>query len=771
MKRWQVRPWHLIVAAMGAFLIAAASFSGFVFGDKMTIRFIAGAVGMAVGIGCLSRYERARLMARARETNDLRDSLLAQAREAAAQQERNRLARDLHDSIKQQLFSINVSAAAAQARWDGDPEGARKVLADVRRSAQSSLVEMNALLQQLSPAPLEKVGLMQALRDQCEALGYRSGAEVAAELGELPTDDRLPPGAQESLFRIVQEALSNVTRHARASHVRLYVGQRDAEGPLVLEIQDDGQGFEAAQVHTGMGLVNIRQRVVGLGGQLTIESAPGQGTRVAATIPLAEPVEQAEAADGQKHVLTRSMLVGLGGGLALIAASLYPLYVLVPGRYVGGWPGGSRLVGLALGIVAALLAVTLGFLAARWARASTRLACIWLGALAGGVAGAVLYFGLGASAADVIGGRALLARGLVAAADRADAIRLLAGALVEMVWWSHGAFWAALLAGTGLGALGGLLVPPAVRLAERFRLRQQAGVILTAIVLASAASFLAVMTRFAPLEPTLRTALDAHGVSLETTFPLEGVSDWLVGTPLALYLASLCALNLLLRAEIRETEDPVALGVVRAAAALLGLVSFAVPVYAGMVRSLAWQGAASLPPGLMDVLGLDHPVAVPSLAAAGALPLVSGLVASLLLGGLYLVAFTAARRRQRALDLAAPRPKAVLQLAIARWMDAGLGSVIAIAIPPMTVISMAVSLSMISTKLIEVLAGSAFAREEFTLVELVRDVYGNQASAFLTTFMAAAVAVGLLTLVISGFMSIVEQFLEDQRGRNPTGAG
>jgi len=99
--------------------------------------------------------------------DEIRRGLLQQIGEAAAQEERNRLARDLHDSIKQQLFSINVGTAAAQERWERDPEGARKALADVRRSAREAMVEMQAMLHQLRPEALGTAGLIEALREQC----------------------------------------------------------------------------------------------------------------------------------------------------------------------------------------------------------------------------------------------------------------------------------------------------------------------------------------------------------------------------------------------------------------------------------------------------------------------------------------------------------------------------------------------------------------------------------------------------------------------------
>ncbi|NWF68980.1 MAG: sensor histidine kinase, partial [Chloroflexi bacterium] len=243
------------------------------------------------------------LLARERDTGALREQLVQQVGTTAAQEERNRLARDLHDSIKQQIFSISVSAAAVQARWEHDVEGAKSALNDVRRSAQEAMVEMRALLQQLGPAPLEKVGLVQALRDQCEALGYRTGAQVTCDVGGLPDDERLPLGAQESVFRIAQEALGNVARHARAEKVavRLKVLEKgDAAAqpggaPLaqvaqvLLEVCDDGQGFDAQSAGAGMGLNNMRARAARLGGVLDLQSAPGQGTTLRVRIPLTQP--------------------------------------------------------------------------------------------------------------------------------------------------------------------------------------------------------------------------------------------------------------------------------------------------------------------------------------------------------------------------------------------------------------------------------------------------------------------------------------------------
>ena len=222
---------------------------------------------------------------------DIPEQVMNQIYEIAAREERNRLARDLHDSIKQQIFSISVSAAAVAARWESDPPGARAALNDIQYSAQAAMVEMNALLQQLRPNPLETVGLLEAIREQCEALEFRTGAQVTTALGELPSEAHLPKGVRETIFRIVQEALSNIARHARATQVKVQLTTDLPRQRLRLDVQDNGQGFDPATVDGGMGLANMRERVSLLGGELVLESAPDGGTTIQAEIPLMEGAE------------------------------------------------------------------------------------------------------------------------------------------------------------------------------------------------------------------------------------------------------------------------------------------------------------------------------------------------------------------------------------------------------------------------------------------------------------------------------------------------
>jgi signal transduction histidine kinase len=208
----------------------------------------------------------------------------AQLRETAAQDERNRLARDLHDTIKQQLFGISMAAATAQTVAQRDPAAALAHVAQVATLAEQAQSEMNALLTQLKPHPLATVGLLQAIRDQLEALHFRSEVQVELRGDVLPDEAQLPAGAQEAIFRIVQEALSNIARHARAKQVRLAF-EYDAAA-LRVTIHDDGQGFDPTTSPAGMGLNNMRLRAHELGGDLRIHSGRSEGTQLTLEVPL-----------------------------------------------------------------------------------------------------------------------------------------------------------------------------------------------------------------------------------------------------------------------------------------------------------------------------------------------------------------------------------------------------------------------------------------------------------------------------------------------------
>jgi signal transduction histidine kinase len=253
---------------------------------------------------------------------DLRSQYEQQIRAAARQEERNRLARDLHDSIKQQIFVIQTSAATAQERFAGDSEGARQALDRVRDSAREAMTEMEAMLEQMAAAPLENSGLVAALKKQCEAFGFRTGARVEFKLGDLPESNALPPGAHEALLRIGQEALANVGRHARAKHVVVSLG---SVGKSVrLAVEDDGAGFDAANATRGQGLANIRARAEEFGGAFGLTSRPGGGTTVAASVAF-ETYEPAAA----------YLRKAVGTGLLLLVCVAFAIFQRGPGMI--GW--------------------------------------------------------------------------------------------------------------------------------------------------------------------------------------------------------------------------------------------------------------------------------------------------------------------------------------------------------------------------------------------------------------------------------------------------
>ena len=213
----------------------------------------------------------------------LRSEYELQIRNAARQEERARLARDLHDAVKQQLFVIQTAGATAQARFDSDAAGARAAVEQVRTAAREAMAEMEAMLDQLQSAPISNAGLVSFIRKQCEALGFRTGASVAFEPGPMPDDRTVDPGARQAIARVAQESLSNVARHARAEHVKVSLGASD--GPLVFSVEDDGAGFTGESAPRGMGMANLAARAAEVGGSLNVSSVPDRGTTVRFAVP------------------------------------------------------------------------------------------------------------------------------------------------------------------------------------------------------------------------------------------------------------------------------------------------------------------------------------------------------------------------------------------------------------------------------------------------------------------------------------------------------
>lgn len=214
----------------------------------------------------------------------LRSRYDAQIREAARVEERSRLARDLHDAVKQQLFVIQTGVATTEVRFDSDPAGAREALTRIRTAAQEATTEMEALIDELQATPLENVGLVEAIKKQCEALRFRIDATVALDIGALPPSDAVLPGTHDALYRVGQEAMANVARHARAKHVNVSLARQGSR--IRLRVADDGRGFDPAASTAGMGQRNMRTRAMDIGGDVRVTSTPGAGTEVVFDVPI-----------------------------------------------------------------------------------------------------------------------------------------------------------------------------------------------------------------------------------------------------------------------------------------------------------------------------------------------------------------------------------------------------------------------------------------------------------------------------------------------------
>jgi signal transduction histidine kinase len=212
-----------------------------------------------------------------------RTRLYERSRELSIVEERNRLARELHDSVTQKLFGLTLTAEAAATVVDRDPEEAKARLRRLQELTREAMEELRSLIFELRPAALEDEGLATALRKHVAVLQRVHGDEV--DLRVVGDAQGRGEGDGEVL-RIAQEALQNALRHARARHVDVRV--EGANGRLVVAVADDGIGFDpedAGLRARRLGLTSMEERARALGGRLTIDSRPGEGTTVRVEVP------------------------------------------------------------------------------------------------------------------------------------------------------------------------------------------------------------------------------------------------------------------------------------------------------------------------------------------------------------------------------------------------------------------------------------------------------------------------------------------------------
>jgi len=204
-----------------------------------------------------------------------------------AQEERKRLARELHDSVAQLLYGISLQAAAASRSCRaGNTQQAAQRLADIQQDALQALIEIRLLICELDPPLLEAAGLGVALQTCLDKVAQRDGLETSLAIDGI---DRLSPQIERELYRIAVEALSNLVRHAQARSVQVHLYQ--ADGTICLQIEDDGQGFDLQDGYKsgGLGLHSMQERACSLGGRLEVDSQIGRGSRITARIPVTRP--------------------------------------------------------------------------------------------------------------------------------------------------------------------------------------------------------------------------------------------------------------------------------------------------------------------------------------------------------------------------------------------------------------------------------------------------------------------------------------------------
>jgi signal transduction histidine kinase len=233
------------------------------------------------------REANGRLEAALAENAALHERLLAQAREAGVQDERQRLAREIHDTLAQGLTGIVAQLQAAQDAGD-DPAAWRRHFAAATGLARESLSEARRSMDALRPEPLETARLSEALADV--AARWSSLHGIPVWVTTTGTARPMPPETEVALLRTAQEALANVAKHAGAGRVGLTLSYLDHE--VALDVRDDGKGFPARPVGGtggGFGLVAMRQRIEHLSGTLQVESEPGVGTGISACVPAEAP--------------------------------------------------------------------------------------------------------------------------------------------------------------------------------------------------------------------------------------------------------------------------------------------------------------------------------------------------------------------------------------------------------------------------------------------------------------------------------------------------
>jgi NarL family two-component system sensor histidine kinase LiaS len=246
----------------------------------------------SVRVEDLSGDELGLLAHRLNEMSRQLQSLMETRRELAIVEERNRLARDLHDSAKQQAFAAAAQISAARKHLSSDPQAAEKRVLEAERLILALRQELTNLIQQLRPVGLNGKGLSVALQEYCEEWSRQAGIDIDVRIRKQKS---LPLEIEQTIFRIAQEALSNISRHSNASQVEIELAY--AWDNVSCIIRDNGVGFDPDSIIEGLGLQSMQERAIESGGRLEITSKPGEGTSITMEFPFNDALNSIVEAD------------------------------------------------------------------------------------------------------------------------------------------------------------------------------------------------------------------------------------------------------------------------------------------------------------------------------------------------------------------------------------------------------------------------------------------------------------------------------------------
>ncbi|HEX7713018.1 MAG TPA: sensor histidine kinase [Bacillota bacterium] len=289
--KWQIIGIVFVILITMTLGLSIAAYFGFI---KDQVPFVAttSIIGLIFGIivGMIDHY-----LWRMRQkvlTLEIENKYLAELAEKDQQvqettknliiaEERNRMARDLHDSISQGIHGIVYTIHSLRQELGNGTQRTAEILDHLERTADATLSELKTMIMELKPSLMEEKGLTEAIRLNCDLLAERFGIKMDLR---LDSNTGLSPGQEIALYRIIQEALANIQKHAGAKQVQVSLESGEKQ-QVRLMIQDDGRGFDMGQIHRGNGLNNMEARCLENHGTLKIITRPGAGTKIEARFP------------------------------------------------------------------------------------------------------------------------------------------------------------------------------------------------------------------------------------------------------------------------------------------------------------------------------------------------------------------------------------------------------------------------------------------------------------------------------------------------------